>query len=102
MVIDYEKLLTIGTRIVTIERALNTRFGVRRNDDCLPPRFAEPLPSGPGKGQTFPTSQLNKMLDEYYAKRGWDRKTGLIRKSALMELKMENVAEDLERRGLTR
>jgi len=40
----------------------------------LPQRFKEPLPSGPVKGHKFTDEDLNKMLDEYYTLRGWDKK----------------------------
>ena len=50
----------------------NLREGLTRKDDDLPQRFKEPLPSGPVKGHKFTDEDLNKMLGEYYALRGWD------------------------------
>jgi aldehyde:ferredoxin oxidoreductase len=101
MDIDYEELLRIGDRIVNLERAINTRMGIRRKDDTLPKRFIEkPLPSGPAKGETFKKKELDAMVDEYYELRGWDKKTGLHLKKKLKKLDMKDVLSDLEKRKL--
>lgn len=101
MDINYEKMLKIGDRIVNLERAINTRFGIRRKDDTLPKRFIEqPLPSGPAKGETFKKKELDSMIDNYYDLRGWDKKTGLHLKEKLKELDMKDVLSDLEKRKL--
>ncbi|MHC1590181.1 MAG: aldehyde ferredoxin oxidoreductase family protein [Candidatus Hecatellaceae archaeon] len=97
----YETLLQAGERVVALERALNTRFGVRRKDDTLPQRFFnQPVPSGKFKGRVFPREKFEAMLDEYYELRGWDKRTGLLFEDKLVELGMKDVAEDLKRRGL--
>jgi aldehyde:ferredoxin oxidoreductase len=101
MKISYEDLFKLGARIINLERALNTRFGIRRRHDTLPRRFmTQQLPSGPAKGETYSEEQLNKMLDEYYELRGWDKRTGLLQKKKLVELNMDDVANDLEARKL--
>ncbi len=46
-----------------------TKAGVSRADDTLAERMAEPMPAGPLKGETF---ELERLLDDYYAERGWD------------------------------
>jgi aldehyde:ferredoxin oxidoreductase len=94
-------MLEAGDRIVNLERAINVRFGVRRKDDTLPRRFIEePLTSGAAKGQTFPEDRLNKMIDHYYRIRGWDAKTGLQKKTKLVNSGLEDVAKDLGKRKL--
>jgi aldehyde:ferredoxin oxidoreductase len=101
MDIDYEELQRIGDRIVNLERAINTRMGIRRKDDTLPKRFMEQaLPSGPAKGEKFAKKELDKMVDEYYDLRGWDKKTGLQLKGKLKKLGMDDVLRDLEKRKL--
>ena len=101
MDIDYDELLRIGDRIVNLERAINTRFGIRRKDDTLPKKFMNnPLPSGPAKGEVFSKKQLDKMIDEYYTLRGWDKKTGLLLTKTLQELEMDDVLKDLKKRKL--
>lgn len=61
-------------RIETTIRLFNVREGFSRADDTLPLRLLEePLPDGPAKGQLFGRQGLDRMLDEYYALRGWDQ-----------------------------
>jgi len=51
----------------------NLREGLTRKDDTLPYRtLHEPLPDGPAAGQCIGEENLNRMIDEYYAFRGWD------------------------------
>lgn len=101
MEFTYEELLRAGERIINLERALNTRFGIRRKDDTLPDRFfTQPLPTGPYKGAVFPKKTFDSMIDHYYNLRGWDKKTGLLIKEKLLELGMKDIAGDLEKRGL--
>ena len=86
-----------GARIVNIERAFLVREGVRRKDDRLPRRFLEePLKSGPAKGHVH---ELDVMLDEYYDVRGWTR-DGVPKRSTLLRLGLDEVAKDLEARGV--
>ena len=90
--IDYAKLLEYGERTWNVIKLYNWREGFRRKDDELPPRFKEPLPSGPAKGHKFTDENLKKMLDEYYALRGWD-KEGKPSRNKLLELGLEDLAE---------
>ncbi len=84
-----DELLKIGERIQNIKRLFNLREGLTPKDDTLPERFTkEPMPSGPGKGQV---ANLEIMLDEYYKLRGWDRKTGKIKKNKLKELDLVEI-----------
>ena len=70
--LDLQELEQIGDRICALERVLNVREGVSRKDDTLPWRVQhEPIPDGPSKGMYCPPEELDKMLDEYYALRGW-------------------------------
>ena len=71
--VSKEDLLKIAERIETLIRMFNNREGFTRKDDTLPYRtLNEPLPDGPAKGQCIGEENLNKMIDEYYALRGWD------------------------------
>jgi aldehyde:ferredoxin oxidoreductase len=63
----------IAGRTETAIRLFNLREGFSRKDDTLPHRtLHEPLPDGPGKGQCIGEANLARMIDEYYACRGWD------------------------------
>jgi aldehyde:ferredoxin oxidoreductase len=67
-------LLGLAGGIETLIRLFNLREGLTRHDDTLPYRtLFEPLPDGPGKGQCIGEVNLNRMIDEYYACRGWDK-----------------------------
>jgi len=92
---DKDKLLEAGERIWNLQRAFNAREGFSRKDDRLPRRLtSEPLPGGPGKGSVV---NLEKMLDEYYEARGWDKATGWPTREKLASLGLDFVAKDLEK-----
>ena len=68
-----EDFLKAANRIETLIRLFNNREGFTRKDDTLPYRtLREPLPDGPARGQCIGEENLNRMIDEYYALRGWD------------------------------
>ncbi len=93
-----EAMLEIGERIINLERAYLIREGIRRKDDYLPARFLkEPLPNGNSKGSIF---KIEPMLDEYYAERGWDLKTGIPKAERLRKIGLKYVIEDLKRNGV--
>lgn len=103
MDISYEKLLEIGERIITLERAINLRLGVRKKDDTLPERFfKEPISKGRAKGAVFDKVEFDKMLAEYYEARGWDKEEGLLLKKKLTQLGMKDVLKVLEKEGLVK
>jgi aldehyde:ferredoxin oxidoreductase len=63
------RLLETGERIWNLERQFNLAAGLTAADDTLPKRMLEdPAPSGTAKGKV---NQLDIMLPEYYAERGW-------------------------------
>lgn len=95
--IDEAELMSIGERIVNVERAFNLREGLTRRDDSLPDRMLkEPLPDGPAKGQVI---NLEPMVSEYYELREWGRDSGLPTRKKLSELGLEAIADDLEKIG---
>ena len=66
-----EDLVYTGERIFNLERLFNMREGFDRKQDRLPERLLkEPFKSGPSAGKVV---ELDKMLDEYYEYRGWDK-----------------------------
>ena len=82
-----DNLTKIAERQVTLKRMFNVREGITRADDRLPDRFTkEPMPEGPGKGQTV---DLDPMLDDYYSLRGWDIETGHPTSKTLRRLSLE-------------
>lgn len=83
--VTLQDLLIAGERVFTLARLFNTREGVRRKDDKLPARLAEPLPEGGSEGETFAARDLSLLLDEYYSLRGWDE-NGVPRAETLRRL----------------
>ncbi len=82
------ELLKAGERIINVERMFCVREGISRIHDTLPERYVtEPLPDGPGKGETI---HIEKMLDEYYTERGWDLMTGIPTMEKLQELGLDD------------
>ncbi len=68
---DIEK---IGERLNNVARLFNIGAGFTRKDDTFPKRLmTEPIKAGASKGQLISQKDLDEMLDEYYAERGWDK-----------------------------
>ncbi|UCH86527.1 MAG: aldehyde ferredoxin oxidoreductase family protein [Dehalococcoidia bacterium] len=66
---DANAILTIGERIYNLERHYNNLAGFGEGSDTLPARFLnEPSQSEPSQGHIC---ELDQMLEEYYAERGW-------------------------------
>jgi len=83
--ISNKDFLKAGSRIHVLERYMNTREGISRKDDTLPPRLLNKPRVGDLKNQTVP---LDKMLDQYYKLRGYD-KNGIPKKKTLTKLNIE-------------
>lgn len=92
-----EQLYIAGERVGNIQKAFNSRLGLRREDDTLCERWMnEPVLEGPLEGMQA-ASYLESAKDEYYQWRGWDRETSLQTMKKLKELDMLDVAEVLEK-----
>jgi aldehyde:ferredoxin oxidoreductase len=91
-----EELMRAGRRIVTLERCFNVREGARREHDKLPWRIMnEPVPEGPNKGLVTDKDTLDRLLDEYYEKHGWDPHTGIPRRETLRSLGLLELCGDI-------
>lgn len=85
--ISKEELELAGERIWNLERLFGVREGIRRDSDLPPARLTEePISSGPSLGHRLDLSSYNKMLDEYYQLRNWDRATGIPTEEKLRQL----------------
>ena len=67
---DEQALRQAGERICNIERLFNLREGFTRNDDTLPKRLLKEAIMG--KDENLHTVDIERLLDDYYAARGWD------------------------------
>ena len=92
-----DEIMRVGERLTNLARVFNVREGFTRADDTLPERLmTEPLRAGAPKGQLISREDLDRMLDEYYAERGWDLKTGVPTQAKLSELGLQCAADDLK------
>jgi aldehyde:ferredoxin oxidoreductase len=99
--IAQEEIMRTSAALYNLEKAFNTlHAGFTRNDDYPPRRLMEePVKSGPYKGFKSDKERWDKMLDEFYALWGWDKKTSWQTRKCLVELGMEDVAEKLAMAG---
>jgi aldehyde:ferredoxin oxidoreductase len=79
-----EDVLKTGERIYNLERYYNQLAGEKPGSDTLPKRFLEEPSTMPGsEGHVC---ELDKMLEEYYAARGWQN--GVVPEAKLKELQI--------------
>ncbi|MGQ9506392.1 MAG: aldehyde ferredoxin oxidoreductase C-terminal domain-containing protein, partial [Candidatus Bathycorpusculaceae bacterium] len=64
--------------------------------DANPPRFYEPLPSGPYKGKTVGKAEVEKEIAKYYDAVGWD-KNGIPKTETLRKIGLDDVDKALEK-----
>lgn len=85
MPMNFGRYIQIGERGYTMERAINTRFGISAANDKLPKRLTD-TPQDPAD----PTTRvpLETMKKTYYAARGWD-KNGIPTEALLRRLKIK-------------
>jgi aldehyde:ferredoxin oxidoreductase len=92
-----DEIQKVGERLNNLAKAFNLREGFTRADDRLPERLmTEPLKDGASKGNYISKSDLEQMLNEYYAERDWDVETGIPTREKLVELGLEGVADELK------
>jgi aldehyde:ferredoxin oxidoreductase len=73
--ITQEELETVlMPRWIALQKAPLVLAGWSQEDDTNPPRFYEPLPSGPYKGLKVDKAEEQQMLQEAYQARGWDKR----------------------------
>jgi len=91
----YDDVELIGIRAHTIKKAFNIREGWKRADDDLPYRWKhDPMTKGASAGHVVTDEELEYLKDLYYAAKGWTME-GLIPKAKLIELGMDDVAEQI-------
>ncbi len=81
--VGVDDLMKIGERVFTLKRLYNTRLGVSRKDDFLPPRFL--THNRDDEALTNQLPPLGQMLSDYYAYRQWSE-TGIPSAEKLAEL----------------
>jgi aldehyde:ferredoxin oxidoreductase len=90
----------LGLRMLTIQRTAlliggpDFKWDPSRDDDN-PPRWYEPLPSGPKAGKAVDREKLLKLKKEYYGSLGWDG-LGIPTLETLKRLDLEDLNRFLE------
>ena len=96
----------LGHRIVHIQRATELLGGADISwkppkDDDNPPRFYEPLPTGPFKGSVTDKEEVERRRRQYYEAIGWDEngipKSGVLKK--LDQLDVERALDGIRQSG---
>jgi aldehyde:ferredoxin oxidoreductase len=88
-------------RIIQLQRAMlllggpDLRWDPKIHDDN-PPRFYEPLPSGPFKGKAVEKARVEEEKRKYYGLVGWDER-GIPRSDVLRRLGLDDVDKALEK-----
>jgi len=88
-------------RIMQLQRAMlllggpDLTWNPKIHDDN-PPRFYEPLPTGPYHGKTPQRKNVEKAKKEYYKEAGWDEK-GIPRPAVLKKLGLQDVDKKLRK-----
>jgi aldehyde:ferredoxin oxidoreductase len=74
-------------------RAFNAREGFGPQDDLLPKRLMQPLPSGPAAGKVPTLETWVAARDTFYALMGWDPVTAAPTRAKLQDLGVGWVAD---------
>ena len=92
-----EEMKRAGERINNVAKIFNIREGMGRKDDTLPYKVMhQPITDeGPSKGAYVTQEELDLLLDDYYAVRGWTRE-GVPTVEKLKELGMEDLIHMVE------
>ena len=90
-----------GPRIVTLQQAELLLGGPDvfwdpDKDFDNPPRYYEPLPSGPDKGKTTDRKAVEELKQSYYKTLGWDER-GIPTKETLERLGLEDIDRHLHK-----
>jgi aldehyde:ferredoxin oxidoreductase len=98
LALSADDVMKVGERVNNLARMFNVREGFGRADDTVPKRLMEePVKAGGSAGERIAKEDLDRMLDEYYEARGWDKATGRPTREKLLELGLEEAARDLEK-----
>ncbi len=92
---------TLGHRIIHIQRAALLLGGPDivwdpAVHDDIPPRFYEPLPSGPYEGKTTDREGFEEMKKQYYEAIGWDE-NGIPKSEVLKKLGLGDIDKAIDK-----
>ena len=67
-------------------------MGKREGSTVADRFYEEPVPDGPCEGAVISRETIDKVLDEYYEVRGWDKNMGVPTREKLSELGLDDIA----------
>ncbi len=103
------ELLRASERSFTLWKAFCAREGFSRKDDVIPEQWFETMRTAEGEElratdyfgkRAVSREEFEALLDDYYDERGWDTEKGVPTREKLMELGLDDVAQDFSQRGL--
>ncbi|MFZ5590703.1 MAG: aldehyde ferredoxin oxidoreductase family protein [Bacillota bacterium] len=81
------EIMRAGERVYNAQKLFNLARGEKPADSDFPPRFyRQPLMGGPNQGKILDRARVQQALQEYYACRGWDPRSGIPSQQKLREL----------------
>ena len=100
-----DELVAAARRVIDLERCYNAREGLRRMDDYpfylwWEEKYGQPHPLYTEDQIPLTRKNYDRILDEWYALRGCDPKSGIPTRSELERCGLQDVATDLDRRKL--
>jgi aldehyde:ferredoxin oxidoreductase len=77
--LEVDEMIHMASNVADDTRRFNIREGLCREDDRLPVHLtSQPLPE---TGYAISAQEVDSMVDEYYAARGWEGKNGVPREN---------------------
>ena len=95
-----EEMMVAGERAWNLLKLMNVKEGFNREQDTYPMKWLRPLEKPNGEkvylrnkydDRILKARDLEKMIDDYYEERGWDKKSGIPKKTKLAALGLQNV-----------
>ena len=98
-----EEMIKAGERAFNVKKLLNVREGFTRKDDKFPDIWTQPLNTPEGKEELtdyykihpITREDLNRLLDDYYDERGWNKEKGIPSKEKLEDLELSECSDAL-------
>jgi len=95
--LDEDKIFKVAKRAGMLIRAYNAILGIRKKNETIPDRYFTKDPPPPFV--RFDRERFERMVQAYYQQRGFNNE-GVPTKETLDELNLQDVREELERRGI--
>jgi len=95
---SWEEMLSVSEKVWQLTRSISAREipGFGRSWDYPPERLmSEPVPDGPNQGHCITRKEVDILLDEYYAMRGWDA-NGIPKAETLRQFGLEEIAAGMD------